>query len=72
MAAREGAQAAWQAAGEGGGTSLELCLCLQALSCAISLLTLSSEAQLQLPIHRATSHSGECLPEQTLHSTLGC
>lgn len=66
---REGVRAAWQAAGEGGGTSLQLRLCLQALSWAISPLTPSSRAQLHLPIHRATHLLRERFLGRSLHGT---
>ena len=46
---------------------LELRVCLQALSWAISPLTPSSRTRLQLPIHRATHCPRERFPEQSLH-----
>lgn len=73
-------RSSWQS-GQGGGPGslagsrrrrrhfLELRLCLQTLSWAVSSLTPSSRAQLRLPIHRATSCPREHFPEQSLHGT---
>lgn len=73
-------RSSWQG-GQGGGPGslassrrrgrhfLELRLCLQALSWAISPLTLSSRAQLWLPIPTATCRPRERFLEQSLHGT---